>query len=1221
MGAVVIFGWYTKNATLLQINPTFAPMQFNAALGFLLSGLGLLSIIFKRRRFTLGLGFLVSLIGTLTLVEYIAGLGLGIDQFFMEGFITVKTSHPGRMAPNTAVNFFLIGAALFILGLHLQFRGKLLIASLLAALALALGSISILGYLFGVETAYGWGKFTEMALHTSIGFVIVGFGTYRLALARIASSIQEQQFTVMGTVLIGGLTISLGIWLGITSQNVSLIRNGLESELLSVSSLIENEIKDINHAVERDIGDFGSEKSFASFKETHDLFDLLDDHPGLVSMVWVDNLFLVRWEKTGGRPTVFSTNTFVPEINIADLEQARDSKIQFITPANSMPGQEPAILVFHPVYNDAGFDGFVLEVLALKPLLANVLSRLKSNGLEIALSSNGIFLLQPFGGEPMPQDQWLVTRNFKAQNLPLNLSLWPNENSAILSNSRVATLVIILGVFLSGVVALLLNQLYKTRQTTANLKEAQVKLQLILDYADDVITLRDKNAKVVYLSPSYEKHFGKSPKDEIGKQPWKRMLAKAYPKELKEWFKTVYEDGKNFRADFYLKTKDGTFRWFENFTTPIKDETKKVMGSLTVSRDITDRKQAEEKLKTLANHTTDIIFLHGKKGEIVYITPAVKKHLGLDPESVVGQQTLGVLHPEDKKTFPRQWNKRVFKEGKSLNRDLRLRNKNGDYLWFECHSEPIKNEKGKVIAAVTTARNITEYKRAENDALRLGRIVEDSLNEIYTFDQKTLKFTGVNRGARKNLGFSMEELYKMTPVDIKHEFTKKSFSKMLQPLISGQKDQIRFETVHQRKDGSVYDVEVYLQLSKVGLKPVFVAMIEDITEKKVNAKILRQAQKMEAVGNLTGGVAHDFNNLLTAVLGSLQYLKMSDEKLSKEAQELIDIAVRSSQRGAELTRRLLAFSRTQTLKPIVLDVNGLIRDLMPLLRQTIEESIEIENRLLPGKIFVNVDKSELDNSLLNLAVNARDAMPKGGYLIFEVKTEKLTQANSTLKEITPGDYAVISVSDNGHGMTPEIRDRVFEPFFTTKDVDKGTGLGLSTVYGFIKQSGGHVTVYSEPGEGTTFKLYLKATEPKKAGKAKKPASTDLKTKASGTILLVEDDKELRELIARALTGRGYTVLDVGDGPSALLIMADHPEIDLLLTDIVLPKGLSGIDIAKKFSKKYPDSGIILSSGYTEKAIEKNGWLKGEDEVLSKPYDLEVLYDWVQSRIKSQSKKS
>jgi CheY-like chemotaxis protein len=377
---------------------------------------------------------------------------------------------------------------------------------------------------------------------------------------------------------------------------------------------------------------------------------------------------------------------------------------------------------------------------------------------------------------------------------------------------------------------------------------------------------------------------------------------------------------------------------------------------------------------------------------------------------------------------------------------------------------------------------------------------------------------------------------------------------------------------------------------------------------------------MEAVGNLSGGIAHDFNNILTAIRGSLQLFEMVETDISEDGRECLNIAIKSTRRGGDLTHRLLAFSRKQSLHPDVVEVNSLVRDLMPMFKRIIDESIEIETHLMEEEAFVKVDESELENSLLNLTINARDAMPDGGRLIFEVEEKKITKSNADLKDIIPGDYVVLSISDNGHGMPPEVRDRVFEPFFTTKSVEKGTGLGLSMVYGFMKQSGGLVTVYSEPGDGTTFKLYLRATKTRKTVKAKKPKPADLRTKAAGTILLVEDDQGVRKFVSKALSTKGYTVLEVGDGPSALLVMDDYPEIDLLLTDMVLPKGMSGTDIGKEFSKRYPDSGVIFSSGYTGKAIEKNGWLKGGEKLLSKPYDVEELFEWVREKLNSGKNK-
>lgn len=745
--------------------------------------------------------------------------------------------------------------------------------------------------------------------------------------------------------------------------------------------------------------------------------------------------------------------------------------------------------------------------------------------------------------------------------------------------------------------------------------EAEEKLNLITENMSDIIFLFDTAGKILFVSPSIKNQLGWTIDERLGKT----CLDILHPEDKplwSKWKRGVMEKGNPFTSKVRYRHKDGSYCWFESVTQPIKDEKGRITAAVMASRNITEQQEAEEKLKMLADNASDIIVLHGKKGEITYITPAVKKHLGINPGELVGKQTIGVVHPEDKKDLAKNWNQRVLNEGKSFFRDVRFRNKKGEYLWFECHTQPVKDEEGEVIAAVTSARNITEYKKAESEALRMGRIIEDSLNEIYVFDAKTLKFLSVNRGARENLGYSLKELQGMTPLDIKPEYTRKNFSELVKPLQTGEKNSIQFETRHKRKDGTIYDVEVFLQLSKTGIEPVVVAIIEDITDKKAAAEHLRQAQKMEAVGNLSGGIAHDFNNILTAIQGSLQLLEMVETEISDDARECLGIAIKSTKRGADLTHRLLAFSRKQTLKPKVVEVSDLVRDMIPMLRRTIDESIEIETHLMEQEALVRVDASELENSLLNLTVNARDAMPDGGHLIFEVKEVEVKKTKAREREIDPGRYIVISVSDTGLGMPPEVRDRVFEPFFTTKGVERGTGLGLSMVYGFVKQSGGHITVYSEVGKGTTFKLYLKATGARKTPRPDKKTTLDLKVKATGTILLVEDDEGVRQFITQALKAKGYTVLEVGDGPSALLVMEGDKgdSIDLLLTDVVLPKGMSGPEIGKEFEKRYPGKPIIYSSGYTGKAIERNGVFKEGEELLSKPYDLEDLFGRVHEKL-------
>jgi len=345
------------------------------------------------------------------------------------------------------------------------------------------------------------------------------------------------------------------------------------------------------------------------------------------------------------------------------------------------------------------------------------------------------------------------------------------------------------------------------------------------------------------------------------------------------------------------------------------------------------------------------------------------------------------------------------------------------------------------------------------------------------------------------------------------------------------------------------------------------------------------------------------------------------EDISDSVQESLNISLSAVKRGADLTQRLLAFSRTQTLKLEVVEINELVKDFEPLLRRTLGENIEIKTILLKQKAFVNVDVSELENSILNLSVNARDAMVGGGKLTLEIERQKLTQSGGDLKELKPGNYVIVSVSDTGSGMSPEVMDHIFEPFFTTKEVDKGTGLGLSSVFGFAKQSGGHITVYSETDMGTTFKLYLPETKKQKVFKTKQKKTKSVFRKEAGKILLVEDNEAVRNFVGQALKVKGYTVLEAENGPEALKLMKKNSDFDLLLTDIVLPKGMNGVEIGKQFEKVFPQAGIIYSSGFTAKAIGQKDFLRDGETFLSKPYDLEELFEMVSSKLQNKKSKS
>lgn len=370
---------------------------------------------------------------------------------------------------------------------------------------------------------------------------------------------------------------------------------------------------------------------------------------------------------------------------------------------------------------------------------------------------------------------------------------------------------------------------------------------------------------------------------------------------------------------------------------------------------------------------------------------------------------------------------------------------------------------------------------------------------------------------------------------------------------------------------------------------------------------LRQAQKMEAVGQLTGGIAHDFNNMLAVVSGSLELLDRRATPDEARTKRLITAALDAARRAATLTQRLLAFSRQQPLKPQVLDANKLVSNMSDLFRHSLGAHIQLETVLAGGLWRIHADQNQLESVLLNLAVNARDAMPDSGKLTIETQNAHLDQRYASKEPgIAPGQYVLIAVTDSGSGMPPQVLAKAFDPFFTTKDVGKGTGLGLSQVYGFVKQSGGHIKIYSEVGHGTTIKIYL----PRYTGVANEEADSDLSgaipmADHKELILVVDDETLVRQLSVEALTELGYRILEAGDARSALTILHERPDIDLLFTDIVMPE-MNGRELVDKIREHRPDLPVIYTTGYTRNAVVHNGVLDAGVELINKPFTIEEL---------------
>ena len=517
----------------------------------------------------------------------------------------------------------------------------------------------------------------------------------------------------------------------------------------------------------------------------------------------------------------------------------------------------------------------------------------------------------------------------------------------------------------------------------------------------------------------------------------------------------------------------------------------------------------------------------------------------------------------------------------------------------------LEEEEMKGRGAERLLAQFQETQRALRESMaRLTAVVETAVDGFILIDSRG-RILLFNPACERLFGYRADEVFQenvklLMPqtYSLHHDDYLRNFLRTGERKIIG----IGREVVGRRKDGSTFPMDLSVGEAKQDGESIFVGIIHDLTERKLTERQLQQAQKMEMVGQLSGGIAHDFNNLLTVIVGNAEYL--SEQLKSRlDLRQLADDICHAGERGAELTRRLLAFSRRQLLRPRAIDCHELIASTCKLLKRTLRENIEVTTAFNADAIFAFADSGQLESAVLNLALNAQDAMAAGGRLTISTGIASLDDNDQGVHpDIESGEYAMIAVTDNGEGMTSDVAARAFEPFFTTKEVGKGSGLGLSMVYGFVKQSNGHVSIYSEPGLGTTVRIYLPNVTLNGSRSSSQPAADeDALPRGNETILVVEDDPFVRSSVILRVESLGYKVVLAVDGREAVMKLRTNPEIDMLFTDIVMPGGMSGWEVAELALQMRPGLPTVFTSGYALEALVDQGRAPMKSIVLTKPY--------------------
>ncbi len=1218
VGVTVILGWLFDIPALKSVFPGFVTMKANTAFGFILAGTALVMLADSTaaawsRRLALVCAGAVALLGLLTLCQFIFGVDLGIDQlFFHEPVGTEGTLSPGRMAPMAAIDFLLLGFALLLAQLPRAIRPM----QELALFVGLMGMVALMGYLYGANALIGIGQYTQVAVHAATLFIVMSIGILALypssgMMALVTGATHGGwlvkllwPFAMVIPLLIGWLRIQgerSGYYessLGVALMTIILILMQMALIWWSAQTMDEYEARHIQvNALMR-----ASEVRYRRLFETaQDGVLILDANTGVIVDVNPYLTYMLGYthdEMLGKQLWQIGafTDIVASEAEFLELQQKEYVRYEHL-PLETKHGSSV----------DVEFVSNVYEVNHEKVIQCNIRDITE----RVRAESHRVLAMQVLATLNRSNDITMLVKD-------------------ILSLIKIATGIEAIGIRLREGED---YPYYETNGLSASFLETERSL-CARDGAGEIIRNKCGEAQLECMCgsiicghadaqlPLYTEHgsfWTNSTTEFLATTTEVERPSRMRNGCIIAGYESVALIPLSSGADIIglLQLIDHRSGMFTKEMVKSLEEIGASIGIAVARKRMVDKvRESEARFRTLANSGQALIWTSGLDKACDYFNETWLQFTGRTLEQELGDGWVEGVHPED---LDRCINTYVtaFCAHEKFSMMYRLRHASGEYRWLQDDGTPRFDSTGIFLGYIGHCLDITASKRAEEEihASRdlLHTIIESAPIRVFWKDAES-HYLGCNSVFARDAGLSCpEELIGKDDSQLNWRDQAELYRADDQLVMDTNTPKLGFEEPQTTPDGH----PIWLRTSKVPLcnaegKVIgILGMYEDITnriraeEERENLQAqFAQAQKMESVGQLAAGVAHDFNNLLTGITGFTQFALNSVPEDSQVKEDMTEV-LKLAKRAADLTHQLLAFSRRQPLQPVEIHINGLVSDLAKMLGRVLGEHLKLKFELGAPDDLVKIDPGQFEQVLVNLAVNARDAMPNGGALTIETANVTLDEEYTRVHSgMVPGPYVMLAVSDNGCGMDAETLSHMFEPFYTTKGVGQGTGLGLATVYGIIKQHGGNIWVYSEEGAGTTFKVYLpQVIEETELIPVVAPS---VSYTGCETILVVEDDDGVREIVRRNLEALGYQVLSAALPTLAETMLEEQgDDIALLLTDIMMPES-NGRQLYEALHPRYPHLRVLYMSGYTVNAILDHDLINSGAPFIQKPFTVEML---------------